>query len=556
MMQWTISKKLYVLGGAGLFMALAIGGTGYWAITQLNAGIAEVVTTSAALRNHLEADMMHDALRADVFAALLAQDDNETERQEIKTSLAEHAEWFRTVLAKNEQLPLAEDVKKMLMNTRPALETYLKSAETIISLAFQDTAAAKARLNAFLKDFTTLEGAMEKLSSLIEESVKQSQMKEEQTGFVTKNAIMIIVLFALGLLSGVSFWIGRSITTPLNAVVNRLKDMAEGEGDLTQRVITDSQDEVGELARWFNTFVEKIQHTVAAIGSTTQTLAAASEEMTAVSRQMTDNAEETSNRAGVVTAAAEEVSLNIQTVATATEEMSASIKEIAKNAADAARIANQAVQVAHSTTTTITKLGQSSVEIGEVLKVITSIAEQTNLLALNATIEAARAGETGKGFAVVANEVKELAKQTAHATENIGKKIVAIQEDSQGTATAIEQIGAIIAQINDIASTIASAVEEQAATTNEMSRNVTDAARGGSEIARNIAGVAETAQSATTDAEQTQAATQELARMAAELQQLVSHFRYQVTTPPQQGAPVMVKTKRYTNGSRHDQAHF
>jgi methyl-accepting chemotaxis protein len=241
---------------------------------------------------------------------------------------------------------------------------------------------------------------------------------------------------------------------------------------------------------------------------------------------MSSNSEETAAQANVVSAASEQVSKNVQTVAAGAEEMSASIREIAKNTNDAARIAKEAVAVAAGTNQTISKLGESSAEIGNVIKVITSIAEQTNLLALNATIEAARAGEAGKGFAVVANEVKELAKQTGQATEDISQKISAIQHDTQGAVTAIGQISGIINQVNDIANTIASAVEEQSVTTNEMSRNVSEAAKGSNEIVQNITGVAQAAQSTASGATETQAASQELARTASELQALVNQFKY------------------------------
>jgi methyl-accepting chemotaxis protein len=185
-------------------------------------------------------------------------------------------------------------------------------------------------------------------------------------------------------------------------------------------------------------------------------------------------------------------------------------------------VASSAVHAAETTNATITKLGESSAEIGKVIKVITSIAQQTNLLALNATIEAARAGEAGKGFAVVANEVKELAKETAKATEDISQKIEAIQGDTKSAVTAIAEIGEIISKINDYQNTIASAVEEQTATTNEISRNVSEAAKGSTEIAQNIVGVASAAKSTTVGAADTQKASGELSRMAAELQEVVN----------------------------------
>ncbi len=267
---------------------------------------------------------------------------------------------------------------------------------------------------------------------------------------------------------------------------------------------------------------EELAQIMAAVANNANTLGASAEELTAVSTQMSANAEETASQANVVSAASEQVSKNVQTVATGVEEMGASIREIAGNANDAARVAQQAVSVAETTNQIIAKLGESSIEIGKVIKVITSIAEQTNLLALNATIEAARAGEAGKGFAVVANEVKELAKETAKATEDISQKIEAIQGDTSGAVEAIQQISQIIEQINDISNTIASAVEEQSVTTSEISRNVAEAAQGSNEISQNITQVASAAESTTQGANNTQQAAGELSRMAAELQEIVA----------------------------------
>ncbi len=223
---------------------------------------------------------------------------------------------------------------------------------------------------------------------------------------------------------------------------------------------------------------------------------------------------------------AEEVSRSVQTVAAGADQMGASIREIASNAAEASEVAARAVTAAENTTATVAKLGESSAEIGNVVKVITSIAEQTNLLALNATIEAARAGEAGKGFAVVANEVKELAQETAKATEDIARRVQSIQGDTTAAVAAIEEISAIVAQISDRQTTIASAVEEQTATTNEMSRSVQEAANGTGEIALNITGVSTAAGSTTQALTQTRTAVDELSRMAADLRSAVATFTY------------------------------
>jgi methyl-accepting chemotaxis protein len=256
-----------------------------------------------------------------------------------------------------------------------------------------------------------------------------------------------------------------------------------------------------------------------------QTLASSSEELTSVSQQMASSAEETRAQANVVSSAGEQMSKNAQNVSRSVEDLGASIREIAKSAHEAAKVATTGVEVANTTTATVAKLGESSAEIGKVLKVITSIAQQTNLLALNATIEAARAGEAGKGFAVVANEVKELAKETAKATEDIGQKIEAIRQVTQGAVEAIAQISKIIIQINDYQSTIASAVEEQSATAREIGVSGSDAARGSAEIARNITSVAQASKHSAEGASNTQKAAEELARMAAELQRLVEQFQ-------------------------------
>ncbi len=315
----------------------------------------------------------------------------------------------------------------------------------------------------------------------------------------------------------------RELAEKVDSILVAVKHAANG--DLTHTIDVQGDDAIGQLCQGLRQLFSTLRDSFAQIAENSAGLAASSEELSNVSNQMGQNADRTSQQANTVASAAEEVSRSVQTVAAATEEMGASIKEIARSASEAARVALSAVDVAENTNVTVGKLGDSSAEIGKVIKVITSIAQQTNLLALNATIEAARAGEAGRGFAVVANEVKELAKETARATEDIGAKIEAIQNDTRGAVTAIGEISAIINQINELQTTIASAVEQQNATTVEIARNVAEAARGSSEIAANIGGVAEAAHSTSEGAADTQRASTELSRMAAALQNLVERFR-------------------------------
>ncbi|MCB9914943.1 MAG: methyl-accepting chemotaxis protein [Planctomycetes bacterium] len=321
----------------------------------------------------------------------------------------------------------------------------------------------------------------------------------------------------------------RHAAEELQAKVGQILDVvnAAAAGDLTKAVTVAGNDAIGQLGEALEVFLTNLRDSIRTISSNASALAASAEELTAVSETMGHAANDTSNKATVVSAAAEEVNQNVQTVATATQELDASVKEIAKHATEAAHVGCEAVKVAETTNHTITKLGDSSAEVGQVIKVITSIAQQTNLLALNATIEAARAGEAGKGFAVVANEVKELAKETAKATEDISRKIEAIQNDTNGAVQAIGEISQIINRINDLQTAIASSVEEQSATTNEITRSVTEAARGSGEIAENISEVATTAENSTAGAADTKNSADELSRMANELQLLTSRFTYE-----------------------------
>jgi methyl-accepting chemotaxis protein len=337
-------------------------------------------------------------------------------------------------------------------------------------------------------------------------------------GLVTSMILASVICIILG------FIVASRISSSMAMLLPSFAKLAAGDLDCT--IQCDTGDEIEDLARYFNDFVTKLRQVVANIVASTQTLSESSHLLADLSQNLVSNAHETSSQASSASKISDEVSTNINTVSAGVEEMSLSINEIARSSDEAARVATSAVRIAEMTNTTVAELGGSSSEIGNVIKVINSIAEQTNLLALNATIEAARAGEAGKGFAVVANEVKELAKETARATEDIGKKIEAIQAKTKGAVSAIGEIGSIINQVNDYQTTIASAVQEQLATTTEIGRNIAEVAERSYMITKNISTVAQIAQSASTGANDTQSATGDVSRIAADLHILVEKFRY------------------------------
>ncbi|MET0423814.1 MAG: methyl-accepting chemotaxis protein [Actinoplanes sp.] len=342
----------------------------------------------------------------------------------------------------------------------------------------------------------------------------------------TTSRLISLILLVAGLLA--AFAVAWRVAGGIRRSVGRVKDvcLALAAGDLTRTTGLTIGDETGQMGRALDTALVKLRSTVSTIDGSAVALSSAAAELSEVSTQIASSAEQTSAQARNVSSATEQISRSVDTVSAGGEEMGAAIREISENASEAARIAADAVTLTTATSATMAKLNDSSAQIGDVIKVITSIAEQTNLLALNATIEAARAGESGKGFAVVATEVKELAMETAKATEDISRRVQAIQADTGGAVTAIEEISQVIARISDFQTTIASAVEEQTATTSEMNRSVGEAAAGTGEIAFSITGVADAARLTSDGVGKSRHASTELSRMSQDLTQMVAGFKY------------------------------
>ncbi|MGD0987046.1 MAG: methyl-accepting chemotaxis protein [Candidatus Sulfotelmatobacter sp.] len=520
-MRLTIKTQLFGLTVSSLLFVAAVSATGYWGITSVEKTTAEVAATGSAIRNHIEAGVYNDLTRTDATAVFTAKGD---EQQNKAEEFAQHSKLLQDRLSKARELATDPASRSMLDNEKQVSDDYVKAGGALIDALIHNPAAAPGLLGPYLQLYKDLQGKIEDTSDQLSKSAKDAEVAAAKKAARATRAMFLMCGVSLLLLLVVASRITFSITRGLDAFSSQFRKMAEAN-DLTSRVDQSRKDEIGDLGACLNLFVEKVHDILVQISQSAQGVTDAGDTLSNTSQQISANSEETSAQAKVVSDATAQVSQNLQTVATGAEEMGTSIKEIAKNATDAAKVATSAVKVAENTTATVTKLGESSNEIGQVIKVITSIAQQTNLLALNATIEAARAGEAGKGFAVVANEVKELAKETAKATEDISRKIAAIQTDTKAAVEAIGTISGVINEINGISNTIATAVEEQNATTNEMARNVSEAARGSGEITSNIAGVAQAAESTSRGAADTQKAAQQLVETAAELRRLVEQFR-------------------------------
>jgi methyl-accepting chemotaxis protein len=375
-----------------------------------------------------------------------------------------------------------------------------------------------------IRIFNEIAGVVDRLVTGIDTETAAAVAAADEQSRRARLMMLVLGAAALALGAALTWLLARSITRPLGALARGLAGITDG--DLTGRIDDRRGDELGRVAAGFNQLAARMQQLIGKVAESAQNVAGAATELSTVSRQMAGTAEETSAQAGVVSSSAEEVSATVSTMASAAEQMHASIAEIAQNTTRAAVVAQSGVQAAENADATVTRLGASSDEIEHVVKLISSIAEQTNLLALNATIEAARAGDAGKGFAVVANEVKELAQQSAGATEDITRRIEAIKGGSAEAIAVIRHIGEVVEQISETQTIIAAAVEEQTATTSEMSRNVNETATGATQISENIHGVAQSAQHTSTAAASTRLTADELSRESAQLQQLVSTFRY------------------------------
>jgi methyl-accepting chemotaxis protein len=418
-----------------------------------------------------------------------------------------------------------EEVRATFFELVAIYNNYLLSVEQVLIL--EKSSPETAAKMYFSNEFQSL---TPKIFSLVVEYVRleletakinydKSLKVKESVTYVTISAIVICFILSFY----IALYVRKSITSPLNKTKKYINDLAESRlnGNIDG---IDYVGVTGQIASSVLVLQQNLRHAIKEISDNSMVISSSSEELAAVSAQLNSYAEESSSQAHEVANTSASVSQSTQVVASSAEEFSASIREISINAMEASNVANKAVQIASNTNSQMAKLRNSSVEIGAVLGVISGIAEQTNLLALNATIEAARAGELGKGFAVVANEVKELARSTAKATNEIGNSINTIQSDAKSAIESLEEITQIINKISDISNVIAAAVEEQAATVGEISRSIFTSAAGSSAITQNIQGVADSSGKITQGSAEIQSSSVELARVSSQLRALVSRF--------------------------------
>ena len=516
----SLQRKLVIGFGVPLLILATTGILAYRSVVDLEgaAGAVAHKTGEKELSVDLTKAMLKESEGAGGYLA--------SGQPQMLDTFAEGAREYKETIRKLAPLLSTDDEKRLYAEVERRAEGFNNLADTEIQLKKEgkSSEAVDYMVTRTRPAFEAAVQASEDLGEALEKSERELNHDQEMTVRESKTLVTIptILGILMGLMAGLV--IARAVRRSVTLMVGMIQEIA-ANNLLVEDMDVFTHDDLGQAGIALNKMKNNLHQVIQSIAGTAEHVASASEVLSATSQHISGNSQETSTQAQVVSTATHQVSQNLQTVATGAEEMSASIKEIASNATEAAKIATSAVKVAETANTTVSKLGDSSTEIGQVIKVITSIAQQTNLLALNATIEAARAGEAGKGFAVVANEVKELAKETAKATEDISRKIEAIQVDTKAAVGAIASITEVINQVNGISNTIATAVEEQNATTNEMARNVSEAAHGSGEISRNIAGMAQAAESTSRGAVDTQKAAQQLVETSVELRRLVEQFK-------------------------------
>jgi methyl-accepting chemotaxis protein len=513
-----VAQKLTLLAGLGLLATVAVAAVSIAGAARVRTVRADDAKADTAEKLVLRLDTRASELKVDGYKAIVRPHPGDE-----LAELADDTAMPKELLADLNGLGLTGRGAAEIADLTTKYGVYLGAIDAFVRAAIADQARTRAKWEDIQTANDITDNAVGAAEDALEARAAEARVAvDAAAGRIIRAAALSLALAAL-VLSVAGWLLTRSIVGPLRRTVAALRQL--GEGDLTGHLVVTGSGEVAEMGEALNATVARVRATLTSIAAASDEMTEASDDLGGLAGALESGAQQAARQAGMVLVAADRVSGNIRTVAAGAEQMSASIQEIAQNAGHAQEVATEAVTAAAGATETVSRLGASSHQIGDVVKTITAIAEQTNLLALNATIEAARAGESGKGFAVVASEVKDLAQETAVATGNIARQVEAIQAETNGAIGAIAGISAVIERINDFQTTIAAAVEEQTATTNEMSRNVAQAADSSGEIATNIGGVATATDETTARVSDARAAASRVQQTSTTLRELLGHFQ-------------------------------
>jgi len=547
----SLKQKFLAIGATASLMAIVLAVMGVILVAQFTSLMVKSETAAMALRNFWTGDMMHDALRGDIYRGFYAAEFAPDTRAEVEANVEKHARVFGERILANKKLPLPADVRTALNALDTPLNAYIIMARKTSQAAFENRQEALALLPEFERRFSALEGAQEEASGAIEGAVAAATEHAHSIAALARMAMIAALVAAVLVGAGISFYMWRSLAVPLAGLAGSIRRL--GDGDLEAPLAeSDRKDEIGDMMRAAAVFRDnglerdrletaakasqaeaatrqrKIDELIDGFRSRATDMLAAIEtntaEMEETARILTGIATETSDKASNTNAASEEATSGAQAVAATTEELVASTNEISRQVTQTTEVVSRASEAAANTTATITSLDTAAQQIGDVLGLIRDIAEQTNLLALNATIEAARAAEAGKGFAVVASEVKTLAGQTANATEQITQQVATVQESVKEAIDAIQVIVTTVGEANEYSAAVAAAVEEQNAATMEINRSIHQVASSINVVSENMTGVVSASGETNQSAGHAQQVSTTVSGTARDLKQEVNQF--------------------------------